>query len=135
MHRRTGRRQLTMETQPPVLGDRSRYRVEDDCTVTLDQNPYRPGPTVEEPLHAGTPAWKRTLASLLRISGGIVIAIPLVAFAFDLPDADINYYLSDAPAIITALFCYFGFGSLLIILGNKLSPKGRKPEARHGVVG
>ncbi|MCM2375220.1 hypothetical protein [Aporhodopirellula aestuarii] len=122
---------LEMNHQPAVLGDVRRIRNGSACTVMSDRNPYQPGSTTEHPLAAETPAWKRILGSLLRIFGGLVIAIPLVAFAFDLPDADINYYWHDLPAIMTALLCYVGFGALLIFLGNKLSPKQRRMDARH----
>ncbi|WP_146517656.1 hypothetical protein [Rubripirellula amarantea] len=115
---------------PP--GEPYRYRNHNVCIVISDGNPYQSGSDIGQPLDVETPAWRRTLGSLLRISGAIVIAIPVVAFAFDLPDANINDYLNDLPAIITALCCYLGFGALMIYLGNKLSaPRRRLRRAQN----
>ncbi|EMI22045.1 hypothetical protein RMSM_01027 [Rhodopirellula maiorica SM1] len=55
-----------------------------------------------------------------------MIAVPIIVVVIDIHEITIQSILADLPGILTALACYFGFGSLLIVLGNRLTGQ------RHG---
>tara|TARA_R110002073_G_scaffold64719_1_gene161882 strand:+ start:368 stop:706 length:339 start_codon:yes stop_codon:yes gene_type:complete len=98
-------------------------------TVTVAPTPYRPSAVSAQKAFAEAPRWKRALGSLLRIFGAIVIAIPIVVVVIDIHEITIQSILADLPGILTALACYFGFGSLLIVLGNRLTGQKDGPES------
>ncbi|WP_345319425.1 hypothetical protein [Novipirellula rosea] len=58
-----------------------------------------------------------------------MIAIPIVVVVIDIHEITIQSILADLPGILTALGCYFGFGSLLIVLGNRLTGQKDGPES------
>ena len=68
------------------------------------------------------------MGSTLRICGGVIIAVPVLAIAFSIYDTGIHDIVNDVTAVTVMASCYAAFGWLLIVLGNKVSPTRRLQE-------